>query len=117
MIIEFKAPTKTHKLPHAKYLSFTIEKINSETYPEMVGIAKAPAWAKRLVGKRYIAAEKVIKAIDMVYSEHLVSKNGKTAYKDLTDLGIAPDDDVVDYTPVIPKIDYSQTVVSSVVID
>ena len=113
MTLEFKTPNKKNPAPFIRYFSFSIEQAYTDTYTEMVRILRTPAWAKSFIGKRYITLSKAVNAIEELQSEHLISKNRKVAYKDLTDLGIDPDG-VSDYIPIIPKIDYSQTVVSSV---
>ena len=116
MNLEFKSPNKKFNTPHAKYLGFVIQYAFTDTFPTMVRIGRAPAYANYLVGKRYVHVDNAVKVIDTVYSENLISKNRKTAYKDLVELGIAPDE-VTEYTPIIPKIDYSQTVVSNTPLD
>jgi len=116
MNLQFKSADKKFNTPYAKYLNIIIQESFTDTFPSMVRIGRAPAYAKHLIGKRYIDLEKAIKVIDAVYSEHLISKNRKTAYKDLVELGIESDS-ITEYVPIIPKIDYSQTVVSSSPID
>ena len=61
--MEFKNPTKTHKNPHVKYLSFLIEKCENLAYPDLVVLSKCPIWAKGMLGKRYINVEKAIKKV------------------------------------------------------
>lgn len=112
MNLEFKAPNRKFSTPHCKYLGFVIEEAFTTTFPTMVRIARAPSYAKPFIGKRYVDIDKAIKLIDEVYGEKLVAKNSKVAYNDLIDLALAPDD-ATEYTPIIPKIDYSQSVVSN----
>lgn len=93
MIYEFKKPNKLHPNPFLKYESFSVMKNESEKYPTMVTIHKAPAWAKSMIGKNYINTEKAIKAIDIWKGEYAIRKLGnsvaKVANKDLVELGLA----------------------------
>jgi hypothetical protein len=73
-----------------KHKRVVLELVGTESMPEMVFIASAPAWAKSIVGKRYVnegRAKAVIEALD---AEKLISKGAKSVLKEMDAAGITP---------------------------
>ena len=62
----------------------------TEAFPEMVLVTTAPAWAKSIVGKRYITMDRVLTIIEGLDAEKLISKGSRSVLKEFDAAGIVP---------------------------
>lgn len=93
--MQFKEPTKKYPNPFIKYNGFVIEKVQSDKYPELVNIIKAPKPAIHMFGKKYIAIDYAIKAVDVYNAERIIVNGKDTAYEEMADIGLDPDETVL----------------------
>jgi hypothetical protein len=56
----------------------------------MVFISAAPAWAKAIVGKRYVSLDRAKAIIEALDAEKLISKGAKNLLKEMDAAGITP---------------------------
>jgi hypothetical protein len=56
----------------------------------MVFVSAAPAWAKAIVGKRYVSLDKAKAIIEALDAEKLISKGAKNLLKEMDAAGITP---------------------------
>jgi hypothetical protein len=56
----------------------------------MVFISAAPAWAKAIVGKRYVSLDRAKAIIETLDAEKLISKGAKSVLKEMDAAGITP---------------------------
>jgi hypothetical protein len=56
----------------------------------MVFVSAAPAWAKAIVGKRYVSLDKAKAIIEALDAEKLISKGAKSVLKEMDAAGITP---------------------------
>jgi hypothetical protein len=56
----------------------------------MVFISAAPAWAKTIVGKRYVSLDRAKAIIETLDAEKLISKGAKSVLKEMDAAGITP---------------------------
>ena len=73
-----------------KHKRVTLEPIGTESLPDMVFVASAPAWAKSIVGKRYANTTYAINAIEALDSEKVIAKGAKSILKEMDAAGIVP---------------------------
>ena len=73
-----------------KHKRVVMELVGNESLPEMVFIASAPAWAKSLVGKRYVSEDRAKAVIEALDAEKLISKGAKSVLKEMDAAGIVP---------------------------
>ena len=73
-----------------KHKRVVLESVGTESLPEMVFISAAPAWAKAIVGKRYVSLDKAKTIIETLDAEKLISKGAKNLLKEMDAAGIVP---------------------------
>ena len=78
------------KVKAFKHKRVTLEPIGTESLPDMVFVASAPAWAKSIVGKRYANTTYAINAIEALDSEKVIAKGAKSILKEMDAAGIVP---------------------------
>jgi hypothetical protein len=67
-----------------------MESVGTESLPDMVFISAAPAWAKSIVGKRYVNMDRAKAVIEALDAEKLISKGEKSILKEMDANGIVP---------------------------
>jgi len=73
-----------------KHKRVVLELVGTESMPEMVFVSAAPAWAKSIVGKRYINEDRAKAIIEALDAEKLISKGAKNLLKEMDAAGIVP---------------------------
>ncbi len=73
-----------------KHKRVVMELVGNESLPEMVFISAAPAWAKSIVGKRYINEDRAKAVIEALDAEKVISKGAKSILKEMDAAGIVP---------------------------
>ena len=73
-----------------KHKRVVLELVGTESLPEMVFISAAPAWAKAIVGKRYVSLDRAKATIEALDAEKLISKGAKNLLKEMDAAGIVP---------------------------
>jgi hypothetical protein len=73
-----------------KHKRVVMELVGTESLPEMVFISSAPAWAKSIVGKRYVSESRAKAVIEALDAEKLISKGAKSVLKEMDAAGITP---------------------------
>ena len=73
-----------------KHKRVVLESVGTESLPDMVFISAAPAWAKVIVGKRYVSLDKAKTIIETLDAEKLISKGAKNLLKEMDAAGIVP---------------------------
>jgi len=73
-----------------KHKRVVLECVGTESLPDMVFISAAPAWAKSLVGKRYVSLDRAKATIEALDAEKLISKGAKSLIKEMDAAGIIP---------------------------
>ena len=73
-----------------KHKRVVLECVGTESLPDMVFISAAPAWAKSLVGKRYVSLDRAKATIEALDAEKLISKGAKSLIKEMDAVGIIP---------------------------
>lgn len=73
-----------------KHKRVVMELVGTESLPEMVFISSAPAWAKSIVGKRYVSEDRAKAVIEALDAEKLISKGAKSVLKEMDAAGITP---------------------------
>ena len=73
-----------------KHKRVVMESVGTETLPDMVFISAAPAWAKSIVGKRYVSLDRAKAVIEALDAEKLISKGEKSILKEMDANGIVP---------------------------
>lgn len=81
------AIAKVKALKHKKVL---LEPIGTESLPDMLCIAGGPAWAREIVGKRYVNLNYATIAIDMLDAERNIAKGAKYVAKEMVSAGVTP---------------------------
>ena len=56
----------------------------------MVFVSAGPAWAKDIVGKRYVNTEAAIAIIEALDNEKVIAKGAKAVKKELVAAGVTP---------------------------
>jgi hypothetical protein len=85
-----KATKKAVAMNVIKHKRVIMELVGNEALPEMVFISAAPAWAKSLVGKRYVSLDRAKAIIEALDAEKLISKGAKNLLKEMDAAGIVP---------------------------
>jgi hypothetical protein len=73
-----------------KHKRVVMESVGTESLPDMVFISAAPAWAKSIVGKRYVNMDRAKAVIEALDAEKLISKGEKSILKEMDANGIVP---------------------------
>jgi hypothetical protein len=73
-----------------KHKRVVLQKVGTESIPEMVFVSAAPAWAKSLVGKRYVSLDRAKAIIEALDAEKLINKGAKSILKEMDAAGITP---------------------------
>ena len=73
-----------------KHKRVIMELVGTESMPEMVFVSAAPAWAKSIVGKRYINEDRAKAIIEALDAEKLINKGAKSILKEMDAAGIVP---------------------------
>ena len=73
-----------------KHKRVVLELVGTESLPEMVFISAAPAWAKAIVGKRYVSLDRAKTIIETLDAEKLISKGAKNLLKEMDAAGLVP---------------------------
>ena len=73
-----------------KHKRVVLELVGTESLPEMVFVSAAPAWAKAIVGKRYVSLDRAKATIEALDAEKLISKGAKNLLKEMDAAGITP---------------------------
>ena len=73
-----------------KHKRVVLELVGTESLPEMVFVSSAPAWAKTIVGKRYVNVERAKAIIEALDAEKLINKGAKSVLKEMDAAGIVP---------------------------
>ncbi len=73
-----------------KHKRVVLEQVGTESLPDMVFISAAPAWAKSLVGKRYVNVDRAKAIIEALDAEKLINKGAKSILKEMDAAGITP---------------------------
>lgn len=85
-----KVTKKATAMNVIKHKRVVLESVPTESMPEMVCIVSAPAWAKSIVGKRYINEDRAKAIIEGLDAEKLISKGRKSILKEMDAAGIVP---------------------------
>jgi hypothetical protein len=85
-----KATKKATAMNVIKHKRVILELVGTENMPEMVFVSAAPAWAKSIVGKRYINEDRAKAIIEALDAEKLISKGAKSVLKEMDAAGITP---------------------------
>ena len=78
------------KVKAFKHKRVVMEPVGTDSLPDMVFIASAPAWAKDIVGKRYVNADRAIAIIEALDTEKVIAKGEKTVKKEMVAAGVTP---------------------------
>jgi hypothetical protein len=73
-----------------KHKRVVLEQVGTESLPDMVFISAAPAWAKAIVGKRYVSLDRAKAIIEALDAEKLINKGAKSILKEMDAAGIVP---------------------------
>jgi hypothetical protein len=73
-----------------KHKRVVLEQVGTESLPDMVFISSAPAWAKAIVGKRYVNEDRAKAVIEALDAEKLINKGAKSILKEMDAAGITP---------------------------
>jgi hypothetical protein len=91
MEINFNAPNKNHQNPFFRYEMFSVSKVSTKKYPELVEITRGPKWAKEIVGKKFLDEKYAIKYIDAFKAINLIEKSKTKVIKTLEKEGFNVD--------------------------
>jgi len=73
-----------------KHKRVVLESVGTESLPDMVFVSAAPAWAKAIVGKRYVNVDRAKAIIEALDAEKLINKGSKSILKEMDAAGIVP---------------------------
>ena len=73
-----------------KHKRVVLEQVGTESLPDMVFISAAPAWAKSIVGKRYVNEDRAKAVIEALDAEKLINRGAKSILKEMDAAGIVP---------------------------
>ena len=73
-----------------KHKRVVLEQVGTESLSDMVFISSAPAWAKTIVGKRYVSLDRAKAVIEALDAEKVISKGAKSILKEMDAAGIVP---------------------------
>jgi roadblock/LC7 domain-containing protein len=85
-----KVSKKVTAMNIIKHKRVVLESVGTESLPDMVFVSAAPAWAKVIVGKRYVNLDKAKAIIEALDAEKLISKGAKSVLKEMDAAGITP---------------------------
>ena len=68
-----KVSKKVTAMNIIKHKRVVLESVGTESLPDMVFVASAPAWAKIIVGKRYVNLDKAKAIIEALDAEKLLT--------------------------------------------
>jgi len=85
-----KASKKAVAMNIIKHKRVVLEQVGTESLPDMVFISAAPAWAKAIVGKRYVNVDRAKAIIEALDAEKLINKGSKSILKEMDAAGIVP---------------------------
>jgi hypothetical protein len=85
-----KVSKKVTAMNIIKHKRVVLESVGTESLPDMVFVSAAPAWAKTIVGKRYVSLDKAKAIIEALDAEKLISKGAKSVLKEMDAAGITP---------------------------
>ena len=94
-----KKPIKPAKKPASKkvvamniikHKRVVLQSVGTESLPDMVFVSAAPAWAKAIVGKRYVSLDRAKTIIETLDAEKLISKGAKNLLKEMDAAGLVP---------------------------
>ena len=73
-----------------KHKRVVLQSVGTESLPDMVFVSAAPAWAKAIIGKRYVSLDRAKTIIETLDAEKLISKGAKNLLKEMDAAGIVP---------------------------
>ena len=73
-----------------KHKRVVLQSVGTESLPDMVFVSAAPAWAKAIVGKRYVSLDRAKTIIETLDAEKLISKGAKNLLKEMDAAGLVP---------------------------
>ena len=73
-----------------KHKRVVLQSVGTESLPDMVFVSAAPAWAKAIIGKRYVSLDRAKTIIETLDAEKLISKGAKNLLKEMDAAGITP---------------------------
>ena len=73
-----------------KHKRVVLESVGTESLPDMVFVSAAPAWAKAIIGKRYVSLDRAKTIIETLDAEKLISKGAKNLLKEMDAAGLVP---------------------------
>jgi len=73
-----------------KHKRVVLQSVGTESLPDMVFVSAAPAWAKAIVGKRYVNLDRAKTIIETLDAEKLISKGAKNLLKEMDAAGLVP---------------------------
>ena len=85
-----KKAVAIEKVKANKHKRVVLESVGNESFPDMVFISAGPAWAKPIVGKRYVNETRAISAIEALDAEKVIAKGAKSILKEMEAAGIVP---------------------------
>ncbi len=85
-----KVSKKVTAMNIIKHKRVVLESVGTESLPDMVFVSAAPAWAKVIVGKRYVNLDKAKAIIEALDAEKLINKGAKSILKEMDAAGIVP---------------------------
>jgi hypothetical protein len=85
-----KVSKKVTAMNIIKHKRVVLESVGTDSLPDMVFVSAAPAWAKTIVGKRYVSLDKAKAIIEALDAEKLISKGAKSVLKEMDAAGITP---------------------------
>jgi hypothetical protein len=81
---------KMETIKAMKHKRVILEAVGTPTIPDMVSIVSGPAWAKSLIGRRFVTMEAAIVQIEALDVEKTISKGAKSILKEMDANGIVP---------------------------
>ena len=73
-----------------KHKRVVMELVGTESLPDMVFVSSAPAWAKSIVGRRYVNEDRAKAVIEALDAEKLINRGAKSILKEMDAAGIVP---------------------------
>ena len=73
-----------------KHKRVVLQSVGTESLPDMVFVSAAPAWAKAIIGKRYVSLDRAKTIIETLDAEKLISKGAKNLLKEMDAAGLVP---------------------------
>jgi hypothetical protein len=82
--------TKMETVKAMKHKRVILEAVGTPTIPDMVSIVSGPAWAKSLIGRRFVTMEAAVVQIEALDVEKAISRGAKSILKEMDANGIVP---------------------------